>query len=38
MPRQQEWETYVSKFQKTASGAAAGEKWQLMERIYKMDT
>ena len=36
-PRQQEWETYVSKFQKTSSKATADEKWQLMERIYKMD-
>jgi L-rhamnose mutarotase len=37
MPRQQEWETYVSKFQRTSSEAAAAEKWQLMERIFKMD-
>jgi L-rhamnose mutarotase len=36
-PRQQEWETYVSQFQKTSSDAAAADKWQLMERIYKMD-
>lgn len=36
-PRQDEWETYVSQFQKTSAGASAGEKWQLMERIYKMD-
>jgi L-rhamnose mutarotase len=36
-PRQQEWEAYVSQFQKTSSDAAAADKWQLMERIYKMD-
>jgi len=36
-PRQQEWETYVSKFQKTSADASADEKWQLMERIYKID-
>lgn len=37
-PRQAEWEAYVSQFQKTSSGATAGEKWQLMERIFKMNT
>lgn len=36
-PRQSEWEAYVSKFQKTSGNATADEKWQLMERIYKMD-
>jgi len=36
-PRQSEWETYVSRFQKTSAEASADEKWQLMERIYKMD-
>jgi L-rhamnose mutarotase len=36
-PRQSEWETYVSKFQNTSADATAGEKWQLMERIYKME-
>ena len=36
-PRQSEWEAYVSRFQKTPAEASAGEKWQLMERIYKMD-
>lgn len=36
-PRQDEWEAYVSRFQKTYTNASAGEKWKLMERIYKMD-
>jgi L-rhamnose mutarotase len=36
-PRQQEWETFVSKFQKTSASATADEKWVSMERIYKMD-
>lgn len=36
-PRQSEWETYVSRFQQTSADATADEKWQLMERIYKMD-
>ncbi len=33
-PRQREWEEYVSRFQKTSADASAGEKWQLMERIF----
>jgi L-rhamnose mutarotase len=36
-PRQAEWEAYVSRFQKTSAEASADEKWQLMERIYKLD-
>jgi L-rhamnose mutarotase len=36
-PRQAEWEAYVSRFQKTSADASADEKWQLMERIFKMD-
>jgi L-rhamnose mutarotase len=35
-PRQREWEAYVSHFQKAATHATAEEKWQLMERIYKL--
>jgi len=35
-PRQSEWEAYVSRFQKTSAEASADEKWQMMERIYKM--
>lgn len=37
-PRQSEWEAYVSRFQQTSSEATADEKWQLMERIYKMNS
>ncbi len=36
-PRQDEWEAYVSQFQKTSASATADEKWQLMKRIFKMD-
>ena len=36
-PNQSKWEAYVSKFQKTSSSASADEKWQLIERIFKMD-
>ena len=35
--RQSEWEAFVSRFQKTSSDATADEKWQLMDRIYKLD-
>ena len=37
LPRQSEWEAKVSKFQKTTAESSAGEKWKLIERIYKMD-
>jgi len=37
MPRQGEWETHVSQFQDTSAEAKPAGKWQLMERIYKMD-
>lgn len=36
-PRQQEWEAYVAKFQKTSSDASADEKWTAIERIYKLE-
>lgn len=36
-PRQTEWEAYVSQFQLTSAEASADEKWQLMERIFKLD-
>ena len=35
-PRQSEWEAYVSRFQQTSAEATADEKWQLMDRIYKL--
>jgi len=35
-PRQSEWEAYVSKFQRTSAEASADEKWQVLERIYKL--
>lgn len=36
-PQQTEWEAFVSRFQQTSSDTTAGEKWQLMERIYKLE-
>jgi L-rhamnose mutarotase len=35
-PRQAEWEAFVAQFQNTSAEATADEKWQLMERIYKL--
>jgi len=34
--RQSEWEAYVSKFQRTSSTDSADEKWQVIERIFKI--
>ena len=36
LPRQQEWEAFVSKFQKSVPGERSAEKWKLMERIYSL--
>jgi len=36
-PRQSEWEKHMARFQNTSENATADEKWQLMERIYKLD-
>lgn len=34
LPRQAEWEAYVSRFQGSKADARSDEKWQLMERIF----
>ena len=34
LPRQADWEAYVSQFQGCAAGASSAEKWQRMERIF----
>ena len=34
LPRQAEWEAYVSQFQGCASGASSSEKWRLMDKIF----
>jgi len=36
LPRQKEWEAFVSKFQKSEPGAKSSEKWKMMERIFKL--
>ncbi len=37
LPRQQEWEQYVSKFQQTDGTATTVAKWQLLERIFELE-
>ncbi len=34
LPRQAEWEAYVSQFQGCKADARSEEKWQLMEEIF----
>ena len=34
LPRQAEWEAFVSQFQGCSSEATSDEKWQMMERIF----
>lgn len=36
LPRQQEWEDYMSIFQIAAPGASSAEKWQPMERVFHL--
>jgi L-rhamnose mutarotase len=36
LPRQKEWEAFVSKYQKSSANATSSEKWKLMERIFKL--
>jgi L-rhamnose mutarotase len=36
-PKVQEWENLMWKFQQALAGAAPGQKWMLMERIFKLD-
>lgn len=34
LPRQAEWETYVSQFQGCDPNATSAEKWQLMTKVF----
>jgi L-rhamnose mutarotase len=36
-PQVREWEELMWKFQKPLPNAKPGEKWQLMERIFKLE-
>lgn len=34
LPRQEEWEEYMSVFQISKPGASSAEKWRLMDRMF----
>ena len=36
LPRQQEWEDYMSEFQVAPPGTSSDEKWVLMERMFHL--
>ena len=36
LPRQEEWENYMSVFQQAEPGASSAEKWQLMDRMFHL--
>ena len=36
-PKVQEWETLMSQFQEPLAWSKPGEKWLLMERIFKLE-
>jgi L-rhamnose mutarotase len=36
LPKQAEWEEFVSKYQLVKPGCTSSEKWQLMDRIFSL--
>ena len=36
LPRQEEWEAYMSVFQQAEPGASSAEKWQMMDRMFHL--
>ena len=36
LPKQDEWEAYMSVFQQADAGASSAEKWQLMDRMFHL--
>lgn len=36
LPRQAEWEEYMSIFQQAEPGASSAEKWQLMDKMFHL--
>ena len=36
LPKQDEWEDFVGRFQQSAPGSSSSEKWRLMERIFNL--
>ena len=37
LPRQAEWEAYVSQYQGCDPDAPSAEKWKLMDKIYQLE-
>jgi L-rhamnose mutarotase len=37
LPRQAEWEAYMSKYQVSQPGQASHEKWKLMDKIFGLN-
>lgn len=37
LPRQKEWEQYVSVYQKAGDKSDTPEKWMMLERIFELD-
>ena len=37
LPRQAQWESEMSKYQKSSPEASASEKWQLIERVFDLN-
>jgi L-rhamnose mutarotase len=37
LPKQKEWEEYVSQFQNAGSKADTPEKWEIVERIFALE-
>lgn len=37
LPRQAEWEAYMSKFQQAEPGMASNEKWRMMNKIFGLN-
>ena len=36
LPRQQEWEAFVSRFQQAQPGETSAGKWKMMEKIFEL--
>jgi len=36
LPRQQEWEVFVSRFQRSEPGSSSAEKWKMMNKIFSL--
>ena len=36
LPKQDEWEAYMSVFQQAEAGVSSAEKWQLMDRMFHL--